>query len=100
MVTWGVFGERMVSACLCEDMFCAGMSSTQRSESMNAYFYGYIHFKTTLKQFVEQYENALTQKVEIEKLADMKSWYSFIPYTTNDDLEKQFQSTYTNDKFA
>ncbi|XP_057476921.1 glycine-rich RNA-binding protein 4, mitochondrial-like [Actinidia eriantha] len=28
----------------------------------------------TLKQFVEQYENALTPKVEIEKLADMKSW--------------------------
>ncbi|XP_057471117.1 protein FAR1-RELATED SEQUENCE 6-like [Actinidia eriantha] len=32
-----------------KDMFWAGMSSTQRSESMNAYFDGYIHSKTTLK---------------------------------------------------
>ncbi|GFZ09832.1 hypothetical protein Acr_21g0004310 [Actinidia rufa] len=69
--------ERWVPAYV-KGMFWAGMSSTQRSESMNAYFDGYIHSKTTLKQFVEQYENALTQKVEIEKLADMKSWYSFI----------------------
>ncbi|XP_057469684.1 protein FAR-RED IMPAIRED RESPONSE 1-like [Actinidia eriantha] len=91
--------ERWVPAYV-KDMFWAGMSSTQRSESMNAYFNGYIYSKTTLKQFVEQYENALTQKVEIEKLSDMQSWYSFISCMTNDDLEKQFQSAYTNDKFA
>ena len=30
----------------------------------------------------------------------MKSWYSFIPCMTNDDLEKQFQNAYMNDKFA
>ncbi|KAI8567773.1 hypothetical protein RHMOL_Rhmol02G0147700 [Rhododendron molle] len=35
------------------DCFWAGMSSTQRSESINSYFDGYIHSKTTLKQFVE-----------------------------------------------
>ncbi|XP_038715049.1 protein FAR1-RELATED SEQUENCE 5-like [Tripterygium wilfordii] len=38
--------------------FWAGMSTTQRSESMNAFFDGYVNSKTTLKQFVEQYENA------------------------------------------
>jgi len=27
---------------------------------MNAFFYGYVNSKTTLKQFVEQYDNALT----------------------------------------
>ncbi|KAL6523618.1 hypothetical protein OROGR_017221 [Orobanche gracilis] len=82
-----------------KDIFWAGMSSTQRSEGMNAYFDGYIHSKTTLKQFVEQYENALAKKVENEKLDDMKSWSSYIPCIDPDDeLEKQFQSVYTHDK--
>ena len=84
---WVVFEKGTVGAYV-KYMFLAGISSTQRSDSMNAYFDGYIHAKTTLKQFVEQYENALTQKVEIEKLAYMKSWYYFIPCMTNDDLEK------------
>ena len=32
-----------------KDIFWVGMSSTQRSESMNSYFDGYINSKTTLK---------------------------------------------------
>ncbi|XP_057504729.1 protein FAR1-RELATED SEQUENCE 5-like [Actinidia eriantha] len=75
------------------------MSSTQRSESMNSYFDGYINSKTTLKQFVEQYENALAKKVEIEKYEDAKSLHHYIPCITEDELEKQFQSVYTNAKF-
>lgn len=65
---------------------------------MNAYFDGYIHSRTTLKQFVEQYENALANKVESEKLEDVKSWNSYIPCITKSDLEKQFQSVYTHEK--
>ncbi|XP_042450660.1 protein FAR1-RELATED SEQUENCE 6-like [Zingiber officinale] len=38
-----------------KDHFWAGMSTTQRSESMNAFFDNYVHSKTSLKQFVEQY---------------------------------------------
>ena len=82
-----------------KDVFWAGMSSTQRSESMNSYFDGYINSKTTLKQFVEQYENALAKKVEIEKHEDAKSLHSYIPCITEDELETQFQSVYTNAKF-
>ncbi|VVA33674.1 PREDICTED: FAR1-RELATED SEQUENCE [Prunus dulcis] len=33
---------------------------------MNAFFDGFVNSKTTLKQFVEQYENALLDKVEKE----------------------------------
>ncbi|XP_028104497.1 protein FAR1-RELATED SEQUENCE 5-like [Camellia sinensis] len=40
---------------------------------MNAFFDGYVNPKTTLKQFVEQYDNALRNKVEKEKKADFKS---------------------------
>ncbi|KAI8539742.1 hypothetical protein RHMOL_Rhmol09G0206400 [Rhododendron molle] len=82
-----------------KDVFWAGMSSTQRSEGMNAYFDGYVHAKTTLKQFVEQYENALGDKVESEHEEDAKSWRSYIPLITDCELEKQFQSAYTNKKF-
>ncbi|XP_028062710.1 protein FAR1-RELATED SEQUENCE 5-like [Camellia sinensis] len=56
-----------------KDVFWAGMSTTQRSESMNAFFDGYVNSKATLKQFVEQYDNALRSKVEKEMEADFKS---------------------------
>ncbi|GFZ00874.1 hypothetical protein Acr_14g0005090 [Actinidia rufa] len=82
-----------------KDVFWARMSSTQRSESMNSYFDGYVNSKTTLKQFVEQNENALAKKVEIEKHEDAKSLHSYIPCITEDELETQFQSVYTNAKF-
>ncbi|XP_028078520.1 protein FAR-RED IMPAIRED RESPONSE 1-like [Camellia sinensis] len=39
-----------------KDIFWAGMSTTQRSKSMNAFLDGYVNSKTTLKQFVEQYD--------------------------------------------
>ncbi|XP_058223590.1 protein FAR1-RELATED SEQUENCE 5-like isoform X4 [Rhododendron vialii] len=81
-----------------KDVFWAGMSSTQRSESMNSYFDDYINSKTTLKQFVEQYENALARKVDNEKNEDTKSSQSYIPCIIEDGLENQFQSAYTNAK--
>ncbi|KAI8526935.1 hypothetical protein RHMOL_Rhmol12G0037400 [Rhododendron molle] len=65
---------------------------------MNSYFDDYINSKTTLKQFVEQYENALAKKVANEKNEDTKSSQSYIPCITEDGLENQFQSAYTNAK--
>ncbi|XP_026429348.1 protein FAR1-RELATED SEQUENCE 5-like [Papaver somniferum] len=53
--------------CFVNDIFWAGMSSTQRSEGMNAFFGGFLQPKTSLKQFVEQFEQALRKEVE-------KSW--------------------------
>ena len=46
--------------------FWVGMSTTQRSESMNAFFDGSVNSKTTLKQFVEKYEKAMESKIEKE----------------------------------
>nr|XP_043625711.1 protein FAR1-RELATED SEQUENCE 1-like [Erigeron canadensis] len=45
--------------------FWAGMSTTQRSESMNAFFDSYVNSKMSLRQFVEQ---------SWEKLNDDSSW--------------------------
>ncbi|XP_028059120.1 protein FAR-RED IMPAIRED RESPONSE 1-like [Camellia sinensis] len=82
-----------------KDIFWASMSTTQRSESMNTFFDGYVNPKTTLKQLVEQYDNALRNKVEKEKKTDFKSRHKLFDCLTIYGFEKQFQQTYTNAKF-
>ncbi|KAG7984647.1 hypothetical protein I3843_04G170700 [Carya illinoinensis] len=80
-------------------VFWAGMSTTQRSESMNAFFDGFVHSGTTLKEFVDQFDNALRKKVECETTADFNSSNQTIPCSSAFRIEKQFQSLYTSAKF-
>ncbi|XP_074277390.1 protein FAR1-RELATED SEQUENCE 5-like [Silene latifolia] len=47
-------------------IFCAGMSSTQRSEQQNRFFKTYVNGRTTLSQFAQKIEEALKLKVEEE----------------------------------
>ncbi|CAL5384969.1 unnamed protein product [Camellia sinensis] len=82
-----------------KDMFWAGMSTMEQSESMNVFFDGYVNSKTTLKQFVEQCANTLTGKVEKEKKADFKSRHKLYDCLTMYGIKKQFQEAYTNAKF-
>jgi len=44
--------------------FWVGMSTTQRSESIHAFFDGYINSTTSLNQFVKQYDNAFRSRAE------------------------------------
>jgi hypothetical protein len=80
-------------------VFWAEMRTTQRSESMNAFFDGYMRPSTTLKQFVDQYDAALWKKAENEALADFNSFNSTHPCVTYIPFEKKFQEVYTNAKF-
>ncbi|XP_022897659.1 protein FAR-RED IMPAIRED RESPONSE 1-like [Olea europaea var. sylvestris] len=89
--------ERWVP-CFLKTIFWAGMSTTQRSESMNAFFDGYVHSKTSLKPFVEQYERALRNKVEKEFQADFKSFSQMVPCATQFEMEEQYRSVYTISK--
>ncbi|CAL5392564.1 unnamed protein product [Camellia sinensis] len=82
-----------------ENTYWAGMSTTQRSESKKAFFDEYVNSKTTLKQFVEQYDNALKSKVEKESKANLDSFNYTLPMITSLSIEKQFQMVYTNDIF-
>ena len=66
------------------------MSTTQRSEGMNAFFDGYINSTTTLQQFVYQYDNALAHKVEKENKADFASLNTMIPCDSQSLIERQF----------
>ncbi|XP_022861668.1 protein FAR1-RELATED SEQUENCE 5-like [Olea europaea var. sylvestris] len=54
--------------CYFKTSFWAGMSTTQRSESMNAFFDRYVHSKTSFKQFVDQYERALRSKLRYDAM--------------------------------
>jgi hypothetical protein len=96
----GLYSERnfWVPAYL-KDVFWAGMTTTQKSESMNAFFDGYVHPSTTLKEFVDGYDNALHKKVENENIADFKSFNSTIACVSKFSFEKKFQQLYTNTKF-
>ncbi|XP_042964768.1 protein FAR1-RELATED SEQUENCE 4-like [Carya illinoinensis] len=80
-------------------VFWVGMSTTQSSESMNAFFDGFVHFGTTLKEFVDQFDNALRKKVEVETTADFNFANQTIPCSSAFRIEKQFQAVYTNAKF-
>ncbi|CAL9007765.1 unnamed protein product [Prunus brigantina] len=96
----GLYNERQRWVpCFVKDSFWAGMSTTQRSESMNAFFDDHVNSKTTLKQFVEQYENALKVKVQKEKQEDFKSSSIGFDCGTHYNMEKQAQEVYTISKY-
>ncbi|XP_042942622.1 protein FAR1-RELATED SEQUENCE 5-like [Carya illinoinensis] len=82
-----------------KEHFWAGMSTTQRSESMNVFFYGYVHSKTNLKEFVDQFDSALKKKIENENQAEFQSFSGTIPCVSRSPIEKKFQDLYINAKF-
>lgn len=82
-----------------KDIFWAGMSTTQRSEGVNAFFDKYVNSKTSLKIFVEQYGLAMLDKIEKEKAADFASFSKSLKLFSKFSLEKQFHEAYTNEKF-
>ncbi|XP_024035536.1 protein FAR1-RELATED SEQUENCE 5-like [Citrus sinensis] len=85
--------------CYLNNNFWAGMSSTQRSESMNAFFYGYVNSKTTLKQFVEQYNCTLKNEVQKEVEEDVRCLSQQMPCVTSYAMERQIRDVYTISKF-
>ncbi|KAK7324381.1 hypothetical protein VNO77_27916 [Canavalia gladiata] len=82
-----------------KDTFWAGMSTIDRSESVHAFFDGYVHSKTGLKQFFKEFDNAMKDKVEKECLADFISSNKLIPCISHFGIEYQFQKVYTSGKF-
>ncbi|KAK1257254.1 Protein FAR-RED IMPAIRED RESPONSE 1 [Acorus gramineus] len=90
--------ERLVPIFV-RDTFWAGMSTTQRSESMNAYFDDYLTSKTTLKQFVHQYENAFRNKHEKEALEEFHSFHSTPQLISPLKMEEQLANSYTINMF-
>lgn len=82
-----------------KDTFWAGMSSTQRSESINAFFDGFVTSKTSLSQFAEQYENALKNKYEQEAQEDFRSIHFKPQLISPLKMETQVAKIYTMNMF-
>uniref|UniRef100_A0A5B7C248 Protein FAR1-RELATED SEQUENCE n=1 Tax=Davidia involucrata TaxID=16924 RepID=A0A5B7C248_DAVIN len=81
------------------DTFFAEMSITQRSDSINSYFDGYVNASTTLQLFVKQYEKALESRYEKEVKADYDTMNTAPILKTPSPMEKQAAEAYTRKLF-
>ncbi|KAF8395455.1 hypothetical protein HHK36_019401 [Tetracentron sinense] len=81
------------------DTFFAGMSTTQRSESINSFFDKYVQRKTTLKEFIEQYKVALQDRHERESKANFDTWNRTPILKSHSPYEKQMSTVYTHEIF-
>ncbi|KAK9676259.1 hypothetical protein RND81_11G064800 [Saponaria officinalis] len=81
------------------DTFCAGMSSTQRSEQSNRYFKSFVSIETGLKQFIDQFEFALKRKAEEENALNFADKNRPLKWDQGILFEDVFHKVYTNKKF-
>ncbi|XP_042988767.1 protein FAR1-RELATED SEQUENCE 5-like [Carya illinoinensis] len=79
--------------------FCAGMSTTQRSESMNKFFKDYVRSSTMVSDFVHQYEKALDARYFKEKEKDVCTKSTRAIMKTLWKIEKDAASIYTRKSF-
>ncbi|WOL00901.1 protein FAR1-RELATED SEQUENCE 6-like [Canna indica] len=82
-----------------KDTFWAGMSTTQRNETMVSFFDGHVEAKTSLKQFLGKYEMALLDKYEKEAQADFETFHKRRPSVSKFYMEEQLSRVYTLNMF-
>ncbi|GMH16313.1 hypothetical protein Nepgr_018154 [Nepenthes gracilis] len=82
------------------DTFFPEMSITQRSDSMNSFFDGYLNASTTLSQFFKLYEKALDSRNEKEVKADYDTMNTTPLLKTPSPMEKQASELYTRRIFV
>lgn len=78
------------------ETFFAGMSTTQRAESVNSFFDKYIHKKISLKEFVKQYGTILQNRYEEEAIADFDTCHKQPALKSPSPWEKQMSTEYTH----
>lgn len=81
------------------DTLLAGMSTVQRSESVNSFFDKYVHKKTTVQEFLKQYEVILQDRYEEEAKADSDTWNKQPTLRSPSPLEKSVSGAYTHAVF-
>ncbi|KAL6544224.1 hypothetical protein OROGR_010721 [Orobanche gracilis] len=81
--------------CYLKDKFLAGTRTSQRAESINAFFDTYVHASTPLHEFVVQYDKALASRRKAEEDEDFKSLDSKPVPTLKWPLEEQAGRCYT-----
>ncbi|XP_039137519.1 protein FAR1-RELATED SEQUENCE 5-like [Dioscorea cayenensis subsp. rotundata] len=78
-----------------QDIFTAGMTTTQRSESINSFFDGFVNAQTALDEFVVQYDKALLARRNAEENEDFKTLNSVPNYHTSHPIERHAGEVYT-----
>ncbi|XP_011085456.1 protein FAR-RED IMPAIRED RESPONSE 1 [Sesamum indicum] len=78
------------------DIFLAGLSTYQRSESVNSFFDKYIHKKINLKEFVRQYGAILQNRYEEEDMADFDTLHKQPALRSPSPWEKQMSTILTH----
>ncbi|WRX16710.1 FAR1 DNA binding domain - like 10 [Theobroma cacao] len=81
------------------DVLLAGMSMVQRSESVNSFFDKYVHKKTTVQEFLKQYEAILQDRYEEEAKANSDSWSKLPTLKSPSPFEKSVAGLYTHTVF-
>ncbi|KAF1885510.1 hypothetical protein Lal_00029399 [Lupinus albus] len=82
-----------------KNIFLGGMSTVQRSESVNSFFDKYVHKKTSVQDFVKQYEAILQDRYEEEAKADCDTWNKVATLKTPSPLEKSVAGVCTHAVF-
>ncbi|GJN32743.1 hypothetical protein PR202_gb21266 [Eleusine coracana subsp. coracana] len=77
----------------------SGMSVTDRGDSVTDYFDGWLTSATSLKMFVEQYEEVVKSKLEKETYEDIRSSQMRLPMITGLPVEEQAAKLYTTEIF-
>ncbi|XP_021746169.1 protein FAR-RED IMPAIRED RESPONSE 1-like [Chenopodium quinoa] len=80
-------------------LFWAGMRTTQRSESFNHFFKGFVDKHTTLSEFVLRYCDAMQIRAESERITDSNTLRYIRHVATDFPAEEVFQKCYTDAKF-
>lgn len=79
--------------------FFAGMNTTQRSESINAFFDSFVDSTTSLKEFVTKYEKAVDNRYDKEKKEDFDSRHKSRILKIGSKIEQHAASIYTRNIF-
>ncbi|XP_056697420.1 protein FAR1-RELATED SEQUENCE 6-like [Spinacia oleracea] len=79
--------------------FWAGMKTTQRVESINSFFDGFLERSTKLFEFPKKYCAAMNKRCSDEKDADANGLKYIRKLVTGFPIEKFFQKLYTDNKF-
>ncbi|XP_042380975.1 protein FAR1-RELATED SEQUENCE 5-like [Zingiber officinale] len=80
-------------------IFCAGMSSSQRSESSHSFFKRYISNKNSLLDFITRFNRALRHQRHNELIADHIDMNEQPKIKTNWPMETQMVKLYTKKKW-
>ncbi|XP_061341451.1 protein FAR1-RELATED SEQUENCE 5-like [Gastrolobium bilobum] len=82
-----------------KDTFFAGMTTSGRSESINAFFDGYVNSNTMLNDFVIQYDKEIKSRRDAEEDEDFKTRNTKAVLETNHPIEEIAGEWYTRKLF-